>query len=504
MKLQRRYTTIVTSLVSVIILVLSVAQFFQFSTIANEMTRTSVETMGGYLEKEIQERGLSSARFLSVHIGNALYSYNMEKMEDVISRTKQLPNVKQAYVYDSSLLIVHDGSDTIENYGRNVVSTLNTPNQWRASDSGYQVHENNLISYHPIYFDKDLIGGVSIVLSMNEVQESVASMRSSLFEKASLGRISTAYMVVITASALIILSFLGTYFVAKSLVGPIKKLHRFADQIGEGDYGETIRLDRDDELGELALAFKDMSDKLKTKNSEMKYIAYHDELTGLSNRRLFREHLERELKRLKRSPYALALLYIDLDDFKKINDTLGHDVGDLLLKEAGNRIVETIRGADCAGVNVAEGDELAARIGGDEFMVLLTSISKVDNVAIICERIIEKVSLPYLINGNKFVIGASIGVTVAPVDGVNAEILIKNADLAMYQSKGKGKNQYQFYSEALNIAVMKKFSIESDLKTAISSEQFSLLYQPKLKSDILCPVSKSKCARANTKKSEKI
>jgi len=174
------------------------------------------------------------------------------------------------------------------------------------------------------------------------------------------------------------------------------------------------------------------------------------------------------------------LLYIDLDDFKKVNDTAGHDIGDLLIIEASKRIVEATRNSDLTSRVTTSKEDIAARIGGDEFMVLLASINKVDDVALICKRIIELVSQPYLIGEFELIIGTSIGVTVAPIDGEDAEMLIKNADLAMYQSKSKGKNQYQFYTDALNVSVLKKFTMESDLRAALVKNEFRLLYQPKI------------------------
>jgi len=230
LKLQFRYTATATILVSLVVLILSVILFLEFSHVSKQMAHLTSETMSRHLSDEIKERANSSTQFLSVHIDNALYLHDMEEMENVITRTKKLPNVEFVYIYDSSLNIVHDGTSTIENYGKNLHSSIPIlfNHNWNAGDSGYIIEKETLVSYRPIYFGEDLIGGVSIVLSLREMLESVKSMQQTLSKTATEGKSHIAYNVAISAIFFIAASFLVAYFIAEMLVVPINKLRMFA------------------------------------------------------------------------------------------------------------------------------------------------------------------------------------------------------------------------------------------------------------------------------------
>jgi len=164
--------------------------------------------------------------------------------------------------------------------------------------------------------------------------------------------------------------------------------------------------------------------------------AVFDNLTGLPNRSLFLYRLEQTLLEANRYDRQFAVLYLDLDDFKAINDAFGHHAGDLLLQETSKRLVECLRKSDTV-----------ARIGGDEFTIILPEISKYENIEIVAKKIISHLSLPFTLKATEKSIGVSIGITRYPMDGDNAETLLKNADIAMYEAKAKGRNIYKFYSE---------------------------------------------------------
>ena len=161
-------------------------------------------------------------------------------------------------------------------------------------------------------------------------------------------------------------------------------------------------------------------------------MASYDQLTSLPNRSLLQEHMKLAIAHARRHEQSLAVLFIDLDGFKSVNDSLGHDMGDLLLHEAGSRLQQSIRATDSA-----------ARFGGDEFVILLTEINNANDVLKITEKMIRILSLPYELNGHEVIIGASIGVSFFPQDGNSMNELINRADQAMYQVKKAGKNGYQ-------------------------------------------------------------
>lgn len=164
-------------------------------------------------------------------------------------------------------------------------------------------------------------------------------------------------------------------------------------------------------------------------------MALYDALTGLPNRSMFEKYFDYFVARNKHLPQKMAVVFIDLDAFKEVNDTLGHDKGDLLLKEVTVRLKTIFRGTD-----------LLSRLGGDEFIALLTRITK-ESLIVVSERIMAAFSEPFVIDGHELVIGASMGISVSPDDGEDLETLIRNADQAMYGAKAKGKNTYQFYNK---------------------------------------------------------
>ncbi|MES9827348.1 MAG: EAL domain-containing protein [Candidatus Thiodiazotropha sp.] len=195
--------------------------------------------------------------------------------------------------------------------------------------------------------------------------------------------------------------------------------------------------------------------------------AYYDGLTGLPNRTLFLERLQQAINRGSRYHERFALFFIDLDRFKSVNDSLGHDAGDLLLQLVAGRISSLIR----------ETDSLA-RHAGDEFSLLLHNIKCSDDLAVLAQKIINSLGKAFMIMNREVHIGASIGICEYPDDGREADILLRNADLAMYQAKYSGKETYRFFSEELNTAIQQHVRLEADLRIALNTEQFELYYQP--------------------------
>jgi diguanylate cyclase (GGDEF)-like protein len=176
------------------------------------------------------------------------------------------------------------------------------------------------------------------------------------------------------------------------------------------------------------------------------------------------------------------LLFIDLDRFKRINDTLGQPAGDLVLQTIGNRINSCIRGCDVAALHYEDDQksEQVARLGSDEFTVILTDIEQPEDAAQIVQRILEAIAQPIDGLGQEVLVSASIGIALGPQDGSDVETLIKNADLAMYAAKDKGRNTYQFFDKTMNDVVLDKFELENDLRKAIEQDQLELYFQPKI------------------------
>jgi len=213
--------------------------------------------------------------------------------------------------------------------------------------------------------------------------------------------------------------------------------------------------------------FSDIT-KHKKHEEDIWFQANYDSLTGLPNRDLFIDRLRNELNETKNSHNEVALLFIDLDRFKNVNDTWGHNSGDELLKLAAIRLRNCIREKDTV-----------ARFGGDEFVILLVGLSNRFAVERVVKNILARLAMPFhLSNNNEAVVSASVGITVAPNDGDSAELLLKNADTAMYQAKAAGRNTFQFFTKIMNEAVSKRMYIEQALRQAIKQDEFILHYQP--------------------------
>jgi diguanylate cyclase (GGDEF)-like protein len=225
---------------------------------------------------------------------------------------------------------------------------------------------------------------------------------------------------------------------------------------------------------------RDITDR---KNSEARIfnLAYFDELTALPNRQLFGQSLERTIEKARRDEQEFAVLFVDLDRFKRINDTLGHSVGDELLKEVARRLENCTRATDSISRIEAlqDGGIQLARLGGDEFVIKLYGVESEDSVSAVASRIISVLTPPFNCEGHQFVVTPSIGIAMYPQDGVTAEELLMNADSAMYRAKFAGRNNYQFFSETMRTKSLHRIDLENEIRKALDNDQFELHFQPK-------------------------
>ncbi len=222
---------------------------------------------------------------------------------------------------------------------------------------------------------------------------------------------------------------------------------------------------------------RDISER-KRAEEQIRRLAYCDSLTGIPNRQAFLETLERELQRSKVGNKKFAVLFMDLDAFKRINDTLGHDVGDHLLKIVSERLRDTIRPSDL----VSRGDQASnlARLGGDEFTILIPDLERVEHALNVAHRVKEAMRRPFLIEGHEIFVTASIGISLFPEDGDDCNSLLKYADTAMYHAKNCGKNNAKLYSSSLTMQIMSHVKLEVGLRKALQNDELYLLYQPQL------------------------
>jgi len=214
---------------------------------------------------------------------------------------------------------------------------------------------------------------------------------------------------------------------------------------------------------------KRAAEALKESEEQFRVLAHFDLLTGLPNRALFYDRLAHALALARRNRWWLAVLFIDVDRFKHVNDTFGHAAGDQLLKQVSERLGECVRSDDTVG-----------RLSGDEFAIVLSRLTAPGDAAVVSKKIIDELNKPFELEGTELFVTASIGITVFPTDSVEQDALIRNADVAMYRAKDRGRNNYQFYTPEMNRRTREMLSMESELRRAIERDELVLHYQPKV------------------------
>ena len=389
----------------------------------------------------------------------------------LISRTTlQQPDVQYVIVFDRDGRIVDAGDDN-SHIGRPMVDPL-ADAALQAGALKAQWTDELLDVAMPVHSAGERIGGVRVGLvaskpsaAQSKILEPITAQLESASKRQNRWTIGLVVLMSLLGAAIV-------YLLEWRLLEPIRRLGRI---MTEDKPGHLLPLPaesgRVDEIGDLMRAFSRMRAGMAKHDRDIRRMAYTDPLTGLANRLSFRELLDDRLLTLHASSGELGLLFIDLDDFKRVNDTLGHEAGDEVLSQLSVRLRLTLErfGAQAADI---------ARFGGDEFIVLYMAEDIRAASARLAEALLEEIERPLLLGGKQVFLGASIGITMFPFDAYHAGQLLKNADIAMYQAKVAGKNCYRFYSRAMDQAVERRVQLEQDLRGAWDRGELSVAYQP--------------------------
>ncbi|MGZ5036847.1 MAG: putative bifunctional diguanylate cyclase/phosphodiesterase [Usitatibacter sp.] len=265
----------------------------------------------------------------------------------------------------------------------------------------------------------------------------------------------------------LILLVAGSLVIARSITRPVHRIAEAADRVQQGDYTRHVDVEHKDEIGQLAVSFNHMLDGIVSREKEILRLAYEDGLTGLPNRAMFNEQLGQAVRLAERGTASLAVLLLDMDRFKAINDTLGHPTGDMALREVGMRVRKALRSAD-----------IVARLGGDEFGVLLATGDS-DNAKVVAEKIHKALEEPLVIDGQTMDMAASIGIARYPEHGDDPSALLRAADVAMYQAK-RAKSRYAIYDPSDDVRRQEFLTLLGELRRAVEAGELVLHYQPKM------------------------
>ncbi|MEH6652348.1 MAG: EAL domain-containing protein [Motiliproteus sp.] len=403
------------------------------------------------LEAQLLEQGKALGRFVALVSPEAILGYDFLLLNEYAREVSLQRDVVYGVIVDPN--------------GRPLTSFVNRDNHQIAEqvDADKPIKMTTLLSQleseanlipleFAIVHDGELLGSFKVGLSRTQL---TAGFKQQLL------------IHVITYSLIILFLSGAIYLVFRfNVLFPVQRLIRASRNVEKGEY-QQIEVDSLDEMGDLAITFNSMVASIRQERAELHYQANYDVLTELPNRMMAVERLSYEINRARRDQQQLAVLFIDLDDFKVVNDTLGHGTGDQLLVKIGARLSSKLRDVDTI-----------ARLGGDEFLVLLPRIECAQEVEQVAGRLIDAVSEPLQLQPREVMVNCSIGVALYPDDGDTADSLMANADNAMYQAKAQRSSAVCFFTAEMNTRIQERLQMEQDLHLAMVREELELYFQP--------------------------
>lgn len=415
-----------------------------------------------FFNLSLLENTRSQAAMIGENVSAAMMFSDKAAAQEILSSLHGTANIEIAAIYDSQGNLFVSYYQDVKNKEEYILPPS-------ASQPGHTFSLEHLILSQPIDLKDKPLGSIYMQADLYAVYIQLAWY--------------SAAILAIMAISLLVANIILLRF-QKTITGPILSLSRASETISErGDYTVRAHSDTSDEIGQLANSFNLMLDRIQKRDSELEEeimqrkrievrldrLAHFDNVTSLSNRHFFNERLSSLVARALQFKERAVVMFIDLDNFKIVNDTLGHDAGDVLLRIVAERLSATLRYGD-----------VISRIGGDEFAIILENVEKVSQAVLVAEKCLSSLAEPILIDGNELYIGASIGISACPDDAADMHELLKHADTAMYYAKNKGKNTYQVFLPDMKDGAQKRLTLESSLRRALERQEFALYYQPQI------------------------
>lgn len=447
------------------------------------MARTDIKLVAEHYLLGLEQSGIayfdntitSTVNGLAKSLVNPVYYDDFDFIRKQLAIIEDQPIVDSVVLLDPEASIRQEGSRTFARLGTEVDISLEDMESLRQGNLVMNIFEGQRTAMRGIFLGDELLGILSMTSQPYAMSEIIQDVYQDVQEETK--KIITVYALGAAAIILVLMVFasIAAWLTAERLVRPISLLKKQAEHMGSGNLHVDNRIEREDELGDLAKSIYTMAADLELQNRSVKYLAFHDPLTGIANRSSFQMDLEDQIVRAAEQGDFCALLFIDVDDFKSINDAAGHDHGDRALKLIADRISEAVNESFEPG----ELQPSIARIGGDEFTVLVPGNRSETQLRHIVERILEILSRPLMVEGDLHQVSGSIGISLYPRDGDSASSLLNAADRAMYHSKFAGKGTYRFYDASMNSEDQSSHRIKTEFKAALSNpNELELLYQP--------------------------
>ncbi len=461
-------TFIASCLLSLVLILLARADF---KTVADDYLLRLEQTSIAYFDNTIA----NSVQNLSKTLVNPLYYDDFDYIQHQLSFAEDQISVDSVMILDTEGAILHEGNNDFPRLGTLIEIPADDLASLHQGQLVMNTSEDQRIALQGIFLGDDMLG----ILRMTSQPYAMAGFIRDSYDQVQQQTQSMILVYALGAAGItmvmLIFAGIGAWVTSDRLVKPVQLLKQQAEQMGSGNLQIQQRIDRADELGDLAKSIYTMAADLELQNRSVKYLAFHDSLTGIANRSSFQMDLEDQIVRATEQHETCALIFIDVDDFKSINDAAGHDHGDRALKLMADRISEAAQESFEAG----EIQPSVARIGGDEFTVLVPGNRNEAQLRHIVERILEILSRPLMVEGELHQVSGSIGISQFPKDGDSASSLLNAADKAMYHSKFAGKGTYRFYDASMTSEDQSVHRIKTEFKAALANpDELELLYQP--------------------------
>ncbi len=427
-------------LISVVVLLVTTSAFVVYEIVS--------------FKQNIKQELVALAGVLSYNTRAAIMFDNQKDVREVLSGLQANPRVLAVQIYreDGTLFCKYVAPG----------AKPSGASKGRAIEAPLYFSLASIVISRPIMMNEYPVGTIRIEADMQQLQKQF-------------GFFLTIVLTVLTISLIVavVLSHRLQHFITKPILGLVKAMQRVSR---EKNYSIRSEKTSQDEIGDLVDNFNEMLAEIESRDvtlqqrqEHLRELANFDNLTHLPNRALYCDRLQQAIHQSGRIQSKIAILFIDLDHFKDINDTLGHRIGDLLLISAAQRLKSTIRVSDTVG-----------RLGGDEFTIMLPDIKNAQSPMVVSSKILKCLAAPFQIEEHEIHISGSIGIAIFPDDGQTVEELLKNADTAMYEAKKNGKNTFQLYAEEMTSKTQSRIAMMGDLHHVIDRHELVLFYQPKI------------------------